>query len=177
MSGGHPILVIIIQRFFHLFKMLKMQHPHRPRTVILIKDSFREPQMIMVNHVFPVNLNHHAAGIQHQLPILLLPQHPGLIHGIGIDNLPDFHTVLTGFMQVTAHHIRPGFHRPAKQLFIHRFRCPVISVHKADPFPLCHTKPQVPGPALLPVFRRLQRPHKPRIFPLIFLQQSIGIIL
>ena len=62
-NSGIFMLIIIIQRFVHKFKMTEMSHPQGTCGIILIKDLFREAQTILINDAFLVNLDHHTARL------------------------------------------------------------------------------------------------------------------
>ena len=164
MHRGRLMLVVVVQRLLHPLEPFEIQRPHRPCAVVLIKNSLREIQVVLRNHLVSVNLNHHTAGA-HDQPAMFLPvQHPGLLRRIVPHHPSHFKGVGIHQAVVAAHHVRAGLFRPAQQLLVIVGGHPVVAVDKAHPLSCSRFQSRVFRSALAPVHLVGQHPQFTGIF-------------
>ena len=140
-----------------------MQHPDRRGAIVLIEGPLGKPQMIGVDHLPQVHLDHHAARVHDQLFVPLVIEHPGLVSRVVRHQFSDIHGVRIDHAVVTPDNVRTGLFCFPDHFFIHVRRRPVVWIDKADPSAARDVQSLVARTALFDILIGLHRLELPRI--------------
>ena len=144
--------------------MLKIRHPDSGCTVVLIKDTFGEVQVIFFYDVMFVDFDYHASERSEQTAHSLFGQFSGLIEAVGGNVVSAFKCVRGYDVVIAADDIRACFFPLFYELFVIVFCDPVVTVYKTDPLALGDFQALVFGSALMFVFGVSYDFKKPGIF-------------
>ena len=149
------MLVIVIHRFFYIFKMLCQHKIRIAQGVVLIKNILGKPETVLYDHRTAEDFHNQASSVQNQAGTFLPVQNPALAFFIIRNHLACLHGMPICQAIITARQIRAGAFRLFDQTFIHIVSDPVIAVDKSDPIALRHSESDVFRPSLMFIHLRM----------------------